>query len=141
MWDLTIKNFRTKICVFFNIGRLTKTLMFYFNVLYRAKKLCCLNIRLLTKTLMLFYIEQVIRNCGHFLLTNLAQSSKFAVTQKIEHKNMNKSSNLVHFALKSPKVVTSFLSWSPVWPSISQKPHQKSLRGDQVSLIFIKKCA
>ena len=25
----------------------------------------------------IFHIEQAIRNCGHFLLTNLAQSSKF----------------------------------------------------------------
>ena len=52
---------------------------------------------------------------------------------------MKKSSNMVHFALKRSKVVSSLLSWRPIWPSILQKPHQKSLRGDQVSLIFIKK--
>ena len=45
----------------------------------------------------LFHIDQAIRNCGHFLLTILAQSSKFSVTQKFSLKNIKKSSNLVHF--------------------------------------------
>ena len=61
----------------------------------------------------------------------------FAVTQKIQHKNMKKSSNMVHFALKRPKVVSSFLSWSPVWPSISQKPHQKITQRRPSKPIFI----
>ena len=45
----------------------------------------------------LFHIEQAIRSCEDFLLTILAQSSKFSVTQKFSLKNIKKSSNLVHF--------------------------------------------
>jgi len=84
-------------------------ILFIINVVFTIMTINIMNIFKIILS-HLFYIEQVIRNCGHFLLTNLAKSSKFAVTQKIYHKNIKKSSNMVHFALKRPKVVSCFLS-------------------------------
>ena len=63
----------------------------------------------------------------------------FRSPKKFSLKTLKNQAIWCIFALNRPKVVSSFLSRSPVWPNNSQKPHQKSLRGDQVSLIFIKK--
>ena len=62
----------------------------------------------------------------------------FRPPKKFSLKTLKNQAIWCIFALNRPKVVSSFLSRSPVWPNNSQKPHQKSLRGDQVSLFSLK---
>ena len=62
----------------------------------------------------------------------------FRSPKKFSLKTLKNQAIWCIFALNRPKVVSSFLSRSPVWPNNSQKPHQKSLRGDQVSLFSLK---